>query len=310
MFRNASKHLSEGGCALETWQPLRVALGRGRTECINCPLCLLCMSCVVVPQASGDAYPLWSVLGPPVVLTGHAMTVLWSVFILDLVGPIVLASGWSSGWPKVFDGFAWSCYKRNMGVNLLCSRSALPVTPLGRFIQKPVLLSPGPLLTGMVKLVGSACVDAKTDGLSTLCSNDNDKYVRDGNGPILEDGPNFDMAFRLFHGHNGVVPLSGKSFTRTDKSHSESSPAQFNPLAAKAATISLSAFGPGGPFGFNAFSKKWKKANKKSDLSINESSSKGVNKSQHEATRDEWLQNGNCPIAKSYRTVSNVLHRR
>ncbi|KAL6504065.1 hypothetical protein OROGR_025988 [Orobanche gracilis] len=131
--------------------------------------------------------------------------------------------------------------------------------------------------------------------------------VSDGNGPIFEDGSNFDMAFRLFHGHNGVVPLSGKSFTRTDKSNSESSPAQFNPLAAKAATISLSAFGPGGPYGFNAFSKKWKKANKKSDLSINESSSKGDHKSQHEATRDEWLQNGNCPVAKSYRAVSNVL---
>ncbi|KAL6578054.1 hypothetical protein OROMI_010382 [Orobanche minor] len=131
--------------------------------------------------------------------------------------------------------------------------------------------------------------------------------VRDGNGPIFEDGPNFDIAFRLFHGHNGVVPLSGKSFTRTGKSHSESSPAQFNPLAAKAATISLSAFGPGGPFGFNAFSKKLKKANKKSGPSKNESSSKGDNRSQHEATRNEWLQNGNCPIAKSYRAVSNVL---
>lgn len=29
--------------------------------------------------------------------------------------------------------------------------------------------------------------------------------------------------------------------------------------------------------------------------------------SKHEAAGDEWLQNGNCPIAKSYRAVSNVL---
>lgn len=38
---------------------------------------------------------------------------------------------------------------------------------------------------------------------------------------------------------------------------------KFNPLAAKAATISLSAFGPGGPFGFDFFSKKWARQNKK-----------------------------------------------
>ncbi|KAL0403467.1 UNVERIFIED_CONTAM: hypothetical protein Sradi_1987500 [Sesamum radiatum] len=130
--------------------------------------------------------------------------------------------------------------------------------------------------------------------------------VRHGKGPIFEDGPNFDMAFRLFHGQNGVVPLSERSFIRTEKSPSESSPAQFNPLAAKAATISLSAFGPGGPFGFDAFSEKWKNAKKKSNSSRKESSSKG-GKSEHEATGNEWLQNGNCPIAKSYRAVSNVL---
>lgn len=29
--------------------------------------------------------------------------------------------------------------------------------------------------------------------------------------------------------------------------------------------------------------------------------------SKHEAAGNEWLQNGNCPIAKSYRAVSNVL---
>ncbi|PIN07451.1 hypothetical protein CDL12_19981 [Handroanthus impetiginosus] len=131
--------------------------------------------------------------------------------------------------------------------------------------------------------------------------------VRDGKGPIFEDGPNFDMAFRLFHGQDGVVPLSGRSFTRNETSPFESSsPAQFNPLAAKAATISLSAFGPGGPFGFDAFSKKWKNPKKRSDSSKKESSSEG-HKSQHEAMSNEWLQNGNCPIAKSYRAVSHVL---
>ncbi|KAG8390632.1 hypothetical protein BUALT_Bualt01G0103700 [Buddleja alternifolia] len=129
--------------------------------------------------------------------------------------------------------------------------------------------------------------------------------VREGKGPIFEDGPNFDMSFRLFHGQNGVVPLSGRSFIRTEKSSSESSsPAQFNPLAAKAATISLSSFG--GPFGFDAFSEKWKNAKKKSDSSKKESSSKGE-KSKHEAASNEWLESGNCPIAKSYRAVSHVL---
>lgn len=39
---------------------------------------------------------------------------------------------------------------------------------------------------------------------------------------------------------------------------------QFNPLASKAATISLSGFGPGGPFSFDGFSNKWKKHSKKS----------------------------------------------
>lgn len=79
------------------------------------------------------------------------------------------------------------------------------------------------------------------------------------------------MAFRLFHGRDGVVPLSGRSFTRTDISETDTVP-QFNPLAAKAATISLSAFGPGGPFNFDSFSNKWKKLNKKS--SNHESSSR------------------------------------
>ncbi|KAG9452872.1 hypothetical protein H6P81_005776 [Aristolochia fimbriata] len=123
--------------------------------------------------------------------------------------------------------------------------------------------------------------------------------VRGAKGPIFEDGPNFDMAFRLFHGRDGVVPLSGKQFSHPEV---ESSP-QFNPLAAKAATISLSAFGPGGPFSFDAFSDKWKKQKKKPSK---ESSSQGSG-SSHEAMSNEWLQTGNCPIAKSYRAVSSVL---
>ncbi|CDO99733.1 unnamed protein product [Coffea canephora] len=129
---------------------------------------------------------------------------------------------------------------------------------------------------------------------------------RGGKGPIFEDGPNFDMAFRLFHGQNGVVPLSGRFFVPHEKPESEPAPAHFNPLAAKAATISLSAFGPGGPFGFDAFSKKWKNQKKNSQSSKRDSSSKG-GELKHESMSNEWLQNGNCPIAKSYRAVSGVL---
>ncbi|XP_047963793.1 uncharacterized protein LOC125208244 isoform X2 [Salvia hispanica] len=131
--------------------------------------------------------------------------------------------------------------------------------------------------------------------------------VRDRKGPIFEEGPNFDVAFRVFHGQNGVVPLSERPFVRAEKCHSESSSAQFNPLAAKAAAISLSSFGHGGPFGFDAFSEMWKNSKKKqSNSSKKDSSSKG-GKSQHEATSNEWLNNGNCPIAKSYRAVNRVV---
>ncbi|XP_057424270.1 uncharacterized protein LOC130717890 [Lotus japonicus] len=118
-------------------------------------------------------------------------------------------------------------------------------------------------------------------------------------GPIFEDGPNFDLSFRLFHGSDGVVPLSGRSFQHSEKVQSELPKSHFNPLAAKAATISLSSFGFGGPFSFDAFSEKWKNQQKKS-----KSSKDG---SKHEAASNEWLQNGNCPIAKSFRAVSNVL---
>ncbi|GAV67693.1 hypothetical protein CFOL_v3_11198 [Cephalotus follicularis] len=130
--------------------------------------------------------------------------------------------------------------------------------------------------------------------------------VRAGKGPIFEDGPNFDMAFRLFHGSNGVVPLSGRKFLHSEKVEPQSAPPQFNPLAAKAATISLSSFGPGGPFSFDSFSEKWKNQKRKSESSKKEPFSKGGN-SNHEALGNEWLQSGNCPIAKSYRAVSGVL---
>ncbi|CAK7325497.1 unnamed protein product [Dovyalis caffra] len=130
--------------------------------------------------------------------------------------------------------------------------------------------------------------------------------VRTVKGPIFEDGPNFDMAFRLFHGQDGVVPLSGRSFSRFEKGEAQPTVPEFNPLAAKAATISLSSFGAGGPFSFDAFSKKWNNQKKNSNSSKKGPSSQG-GQSNHEALSNEWLQTGNCPIAKSYRAVSSVL---
>lgn len=87
--------------------------------------------------------------------------------------------------------------------------------------------------------------------------------VHGGKGPIFEDGPNFDNAFKLFHGKDGVVPLSGRSYSHKDILEAKPEP-QFNPLAAKAATISLSSFGPGGPLSFGTFSNKGKKQNNSS----------------------------------------------
>ncbi|MQL95412.1 hypothetical protein Taro_028082 [Colocasia esculenta] len=128
--------------------------------------------------------------------------------------------------------------------------------------------------------------------------------VRGAKGPIFEDGPNFEMAFRLFHGQDGVIPLSESSFLHDEKLEPEPV-LQFNPLAAKAATISLSAFGPGGPFSFDAFSNKWKK--QKKNVPKKDSSSQGRGNLSHEASTNEWLETGQCPIAKSYRAVSGVL---
>ncbi|KAK1430782.1 hypothetical protein QVD17_13785 [Tagetes erecta] len=121
-------------------------------------------------------------------------------------------------------------------------------------------------------------------------------------GPIFEDESNFDMAFKLFHGKDGIVPLSEGD---ADQTKPESVP-KFNPLAANTATISLSAFGQGGPFSFGAFSEKWKMQKRESNSSKRESLHKG-DTSTHEALGNEWLEKGNCPIAKSYRAVSKVV---
>lgn len=130
--------------------------------------------------------------------------------------------------------------------------------------------------------------------------------VKGARGPIFEDGPNFDMAYKVFHGKDGVVPLSGPSHFHNGTPQPQPSP-QFNPLAAKAATISLSAFGPGGPFSFDSFSEKWKMLKKKSKTSKKSERSPQGDSSKHEAMGNEWLETGNCPIAKSYRAVSGIL---
>ncbi|KAI4314562.1 hypothetical protein L6164_027457 [Bauhinia variegata] len=131
--------------------------------------------------------------------------------------------------------------------------------------------------------------------------------VRGAKGPIFEDGPSFDAAFKLFHGKDGVIPLSERSDFHINSTEPAPTPV-FNPLAAKAATISLSAFGPGGPFSFGNFSEKWKRQNKNESSNKREpSSQKKGDPSKHEAHGNEWLENGNCPIAKSYRAVSHVL---
>ncbi|CAJ1930952.1 unnamed protein product [Sphenostylis stenocarpa] len=131
--------------------------------------------------------------------------------------------------------------------------------------------------------------------------------VHGAKGPIFEDGPSFDMAFKLFHGKDGVIPLSEKSDFHGDSAEAAVSLPVFNPLAGRAATISLSTFGPGGPFSFGNFSEKWKKQKNSESSNKKEHSSQKGDVSKHEALGNEWLANGNCPIAKSYRAVSNVL---
>ena len=98
--------------------------------------------------------------------------------------------------------------------------------------------------------------------------------MRGANGPIFEDGPSFDMAFKLFHGKDGVIPLFEGSDFNKGSMEADSLPV-FNPLAGKAATISLSAFGLGGPFNFGNFSENWKK--QKSESSNKKEHSSQVN---------------------------------
>ncbi|GJW74395.1 hypothetical protein Tco_0133765, partial [Tanacetum coccineum] len=117
-------------------------------------------------------------------------------------------------------------------------------------------------------------------------------------GPIFEDGPNFDTSFRFFHWQNGVVPLSKPSSSHIPhRVRSEPTAQQFHPLAARETTISRSGFG--GPFGFDAFSETFKNQQRKHKPSKKESN--------HEEMGIEWLQNGKCPMAKSYRSVTNIL---
>ncbi|KZV45246.1 Zinc finger B-box domain containing protein 1 isoform 1 [Dorcoceras hygrometricum] len=123
-------------------------------------------------------------------------------------------------------------------------------------------------------------------------------------GPIFEDGPNFDLAFKLFHGKDGVVPLSGSTQPYVENLDTDDV-RHFNPLVSKAASISMSAFGPGGPFGFHSF--LGKNQNKTPESSGKEELSPKGDSSKHEALGNEWLRAGNCPVAKSYRAMSNIL---
>jgi hypothetical protein len=142
-----------------------------------------------------------------------------------------------------------------------------------------------------------------------------------------------------------VVPLSQRSLAKIERLLPKPNP-EFNPLAAKAATISLSAFG--GFFSFGDFSNKRNKKNfnKKNPnnlpqviylgsstvqystpscfISVCEMSyikqrsmpdiallslpfqNKGQS-NNHEALSNEWLENGQCPLAKSYRALSGVV---
>eukprot|EP00250_Pteridium_aquilinum_P000129 c10145_g1_i1 orf=311-1435(-) len=134
--------------------------------------------------------------------------------------------------------------------------------------------------------------------------------VRGNHGPIFEDGPNFDLAFKLFHGQNGVVPLSQHAPSAGKSVEVEATSAKFHPLAASAAAISLSALGASGPFGFDAFMSKkmkMKKNNKPQKKEQQPEEKKKPSSNDHEAWSNEWLQTGNCPIAKSFRAVSGVL---
>ncbi|CAK9872708.1 unnamed protein product [Sphagnum jensenii] len=145
-------------------------------------------------------------------------------------------------------------------------------------------------------------------------------------GPIFEDGPGFENAFRLFHGRDGVVPLSEKQTPEMQQPRPPANDAAsvetnlgFHPLSASsAATISLSSFGAFGPFSFDGFmarqnskkpTKSSKRKSKKEDPEFEKDTQKSESNSKngHEAMGSDWLATGNCPIAKSFRAVSGVL---
>ncbi|CAM6034843.1 unnamed protein product [Sphagnum compactum] len=156
--------------------------------------------------------------------------------------------------------------------------------------------------------------------------------TRASRGPIFEDGPGFENAFRLFHGQDGVVPLSEKHASEFQQQQQPQPPATevvmtpeattlgFHPLSASAATISLSSFGAFGPFSFdglmamqrnnnNNAGKSNKRDSKKKEPEIEKDTQSEINPnaSGHEAMGSDWLATGNCPIAKSFRAVSGVL---
>ena len=131
-------------------------------------------------------------------------------------------------------------------------------------------------------------------------------------GPIFEDGPNFDLAFKVFHGHSGVVPLSNKQTQMHGDEEKECAikSMNFHPLAASSAAISLSTLGAFDPFGFDAFISKQNKMKKRThrpDDKQKQEKKPTTSNNGHEALGNEWLQTGNCPIAKSFRAVSGVL---
>ncbi|XP_055831056.1 uncharacterized protein LOC129900130 [Solanum dulcamara] len=79
-----------------------------------------------------------------------------------------------------------------------------------------------------------------------------------------------------------------------------------NTVAAKAASISLSSFGTGSPFSFDPFSRKWN-SKKKTKTKKRKPFPQDKSSNKHEAIGNEWLETGNCPIAKSYIAVNGVL---
>ncbi|CAI7774371.1 unnamed protein product [Closterium sp. NIES-53] len=192
-----------------------------------------------------------------------------------------------------------------------------------------------------------------------------------GKKPIFEEtSSSFDVAFRLFHGETGVVPLA-KTCDRVSVKSGESDDGQISQslsvipalhasgitaekkssqsistakettnafslmgyetageqdqevcpyaaafaggLGASAATISLSVFGPSGPFSYDSFrsrgesSKEQQRRKEQEEKRRREEEASKERESLHEAEGEEWLKSGNCPIAKSYRAFSRVV---